>query len=94
MQWQKKETQHAPVKQDSYFHAYGSWYYRPKTFQKGAIVPCKSKDMQTESPYLVKGDNGRSRYDLATLDGKGLFRIHAKYLHPWQNPVRNDHALT
>ena len=102
---EKKATKHAPVKKDSYFHAYGSWYYRPKTFQIGAIVLYKSKNLQAklskvkyaptyEGLYLVKGDNDRSRYDLATLDGKGLFRIHARFLQPWWNPVRNDHPFT
>ena len=87
MQWRKKETQHAPLKKESYFHAYGNWYYRPKKFQKGAYVLCRIKGMQTnpskkmkstsssEGTFLIKSNNGGGRYDLATLDGKGSFRI-------------------
>ena len=91
---QKKENLQKPVRSFLYFHAFGSWYYRPKTFKKGALVLCKNRKNLWEGPYLIKSDDGKSRYDLATLDGKSLFRIHAKYLKLWQNPVMSDHSLT
>ena len=46
-----------------------------------------------EGPYLIQADVGKGCYDLATPDGKFLFRTNAKYLNPWRDPAEGGHIL-
>ena len=42
---------------------------------------------------MIKTDVGKGFYDLATPDGEDLFRVNAKYLKLWRDPVEGGHVL-
>ena len=45
-----------------------------------------------EGPYVIKADAGKGCYDLTTPDGVDLFRVNARYLKLWRDPVEGGHT--
>ena len=45
-----------------------------------------------EGPYVIKACVGKGCYDLVTPEGDDLFRVNAKYLKTWRDPVEGGHV--
>ena len=98
LQEQREETQ----KKLKRYHEEAMWMYNqhvgPRKFKVGMLVLCNTREVRSnlpipkfaptwEGPYAIKADVGKSCYDLTTPDGVDLFRVNAKYLKPWRDPV-------
>ena len=77
---------------------------RPRKFKVCMLVLCNTKDVRAdlpipkfapawEGPYVIKAIVGKGCYDLTTPDGQSLFRVDAKYLKPWRDPVEGGHVV-
>ena len=103
LQEEREETQ----KKLKIYHDRATWMYnqhvRPRNFKVGMLVLCNTREVRSnlpipkfaptwEGPYVVKADVGKGCYDLTTPDGEDLFRVNAKYLKPWRDPVEGGHT--
>ena len=88
MQWRKKETKHEHLKKEAPHESLKKREKKTKKLQKGTYVLYRMKNTHVdlsekkmkgvssnEGPFMIKSNNGGGRYDLATADGKGSFRI-------------------
>ena len=101
----QEEREETPKKLKRY-HERSMWMYNqhvePGKFKVGMLVLCNTIEVWSnlpipkfaptwEGPYVIKADVGKGCYDLTTPDGKDLFRVNAKYLQLWRDPVEGGH---
>ena len=103
LQEEREETQKKLKK----YHEKSMWIYnqqvRPRKFKARMLVLCNTREVRSnlpipkfaptwEGPYVIKYDVGKGCYDLTSPNGEDLFRVNAKYLKLWRDPIEGGHV--